>query len=409
MKRFYFYLVLVLWGLLPVYAQNAGNDFVLLSGYVKNMATRESVPDAEIHVPGTNVGVITNEDGFFSLKVATMPSQLDITAIGFRNHHFPLRGVKDKEKLEISLIPNTTILNNVTVYSPSNIVMTAIEKIPANYSSTPELFSTFYRETVRKKGRYVNLSEAVLEMYKSSYKYQISSDFVKIIKGRKLISQRGKDTLAIKVQGGPYEALVLDLVKNRDYLLNDEEMQLYNFAMDEGVEINDRPQYVINFTPRYITDRPLYRGRMYIDKELMAFTRIEMSLDMSDQEKAIHFMLVHKPLSLRFRPRELTTYVNYHYDGRYSRISYVRNVYNFNCDWKKKLFATNYLVVSEMVVTDHSMIDKVPPRKGSFHSYEALDSKVEDFNDPAFWENYNILEPSESLESAVKKLKKRAE
>lgn len=409
MKRFYIYLILALMGFIPVSAQDAGNDYVLLSGYVKNMATRESLPDAEIHVPGTNVGVITNEDGFFSLKVATMPSQLDITAIGFRNHHFPLRGVKEKERLEIFMAPNTTILNNVTIYSPSNIVKAAIEKIPVNYSSTPEQFSTFYRETVRKKGRYVNLSEAVLEMYKTPYKYQISSDFVKVIKGRKLISQRGKDTLAIKVQGGPTEALVLDIVKNRDYLLNDEEMALYNFTMDEGVEINDRPQYVINFYPRYIVDRPLYRGKMYIDKDLMAFTRIEMSLDMSDQNKAIQFMLVHKPLSLRFKPRELTTYVNYRYDGQYSRISYVRNVYNFNCDWKKKLFATNYLVVSEMVVTDHTVIDKLPPRKGYFHSYEALDTKVEDFNDPLFWESYNILEPSESLEHAVKKLKKRAE
>ena len=199
------------------------------------------------------------------------------------------------------------------------------------------------------------------------------------------------------------------MVKNREYLLNEEELEKYNVNMEEGIMINDRPQYVISISPRYQLERSQYMGKLYIDKEHLAFTRVEISLDVSDVEKATKFMLVHKPNSLRFKPRELTTSINYHYDGYYSRINYVRNIYNFNCDWQKKLFATNYLVVSEMVVTDHRPIAKIPSRKGSFRANDVLDTKVSDFNDPAFWESYNIIEPSESLEHAVKKLKKRAE
>ncbi len=87
---------------IPVQAQNNPEAYVLLSGHVKNKENREGVADAEIHVPGTNVGVITNEDGYFSLKVNEMPKELDVAAIGFRNHLFNLNSVKNKEKLEFS-------------------------------------------------------------------------------------------------------------------------------------------------------------------------------------------------------------------------------------------------------------------------------------------------------------------
>lgn len=407
MKRILTLIILMLSALSSIQAQE---NFTQLSGYVRNRTNHAAVSDAEIHVPGSNVGVITNEDGFFTLKVATMPKELEVAAIGFRNLVFSVSSQKNTDKMDILLTPNTTVLNNVTVYSASNIVRAAVQKIPVTFSTFPEQFSTFYRETVRKKGRYVNLSEAVMEMFKSPYKDATGADHVRIIKGRKLISQRAKDTLAIKVMGGPNEALVLDLAKNRDYLLNEEELNKYFFLMEEGVIMNDRDQYVIRFEPQVVEeDRPLYYGKMYIDKERLAFTRIELSLDVSNTQKATAFMLVHKPGSLRFRPRELTTYINYRFDGNYSRINYIRNVFNFNCDWKKKLMATNYVVVSEMVVTDHSVIQKIPSRKGAFRQYDVLDAKVADFNDPEFWENYNILEPSESLENAVKKLKKRAE
>lgn len=47
-------------------------------------------------------------------------------------------------------------------------------------------------------------------------------------------------------------------------------------------------------------------------------------------------------------------------------------------------------------------------RKEAFNRYDFLDNQTADFNDSAFWADYNILEPSESLEHAIGRLKKIA-
>lgn len=400
--------IMLIWCLLPVSAQDKKQQYVTVSGYIKSASTGEGIQDAEIHVPGISNGIITNEDGYFSLKLRKEPKSLLISAIGYRNHNYQLKNATDKNQLEIKMIPNTTVLSDVLVYSPNYVVGKAIEKIPNTFSKQPEHFFTFYRETIRKQRRYVSLSEAVLEMYKTRYSEPVDRDMVRIMKGRKLLSQRGRDSIAIKVMGGPNEAIYLDLVKNRDYLLNEDELEHYYLIMEEGMEINDRPQYVISFKPKHVLEKPLYYGKMYIDKELLAFTHIEMSLDVSDVDKATNLMLVHKPLRMRFKPKELTTYIHYYYDGTCSRINYMRNMFNFNCDWKKRGSSTNYTAVSEMVVTEHQVAEGSPVRKGSLRYTDVFDSKVGNFSDPEFWEDYNILEPSENLEHAVKKLKKRA-
>ena len=80
----------------------------------------------------------------------------------------------------------------------------------------------------------------------------------------------------------------------------------------------------------------------------------------------------------------------------------------FKCDWKRKLFSTNYSIVSEMVVTDLNTynISNIS-RKEAFKDNQSLSDKVKDFYDPDFWKDYNIIPPTESLESAIDKLRKK--
>jgi len=46
------------------------------------------------------------------------------------------------------------------------------------------------------------------------------------------------------------------------------------------------------------------------------------------------------------------------------------------------------------------------PQKLAFRDSKSLSDSVESFLDKDFWEDYNIIEPDESLESAVNRLKK---
>lgn len=382
---------------------------ITISGHVVSMLSQNPIADAEIRVHGSKVSIITNEDGYFSLKLETMPKALEVSALGHKNTTVECAKVADLSDFMVWLEPTSHILSAVTVYSAEDIVMTALDRVEGNFTLSNERLSCFYRETVKKQNHFTNISEAVMDLYKTGYDHDIARDKVQIVKGRSLVSQKQRDTLAIKVMGGPAEAVLIDLVKNRDVLFFEEDLPAYRFDMEESTVIDNRPQFVISFYPVEERDYPLYTGTIYVDVERLAFTRIETSLDMSNQGKATRFMLVKKPKGLRFKPKALNTTVSYHFDGECSRLSYVRNTYLFNCDWKRRLFATSYRVVSEMVVTDYELSDIPRSRKNMFGRYDVLSSDVADFNDSDFWNDYNIIEPSESLEYAVKRLKKRAQ
>ncbi|MDO4214748.1 MAG: carboxypeptidase-like regulatory domain-containing protein [Bacteroidales bacterium] len=404
MKKF---LILLLCSLscLSGHAQDNTDDLLIrISGVVRDQFTREKMIDVSVSVPGTNIGTITNEDGVFSLKLKSRPAYIELSSIGYKTSK--VRLTKDIEELKISMTPSTMVLKELVVYSgqADKLIRAALDKRKENNVQTTELHTSFYRETIEKGSRFIDVSEAILSTYKAGYNMGIGQDKVKVVQGRHLMSQRGKDTLAVKVMGGPTMPIILDAVKNEDIIFNSTDMPCYKFEMEEAVTINDQPQFVISFSPTTLQPWALYYGKVYLDKQTLAFTRIELQLDMRDQAKATRHMLFRKPNALRFRPRELSTVINY----KNGRISYMKNTFRFNCDWKKRLFAYNYTCISEMVVTDVEENYKGPKimNKEKFGERESFYDAVQYFSDPNFWGDYNIIEPTESLEKAVNKLKK---
>ena len=380
---------------------------VVVSGVVVDQKTGD--PLRQVSISAGRVSVVTNEDGDFTLKLNEMPPAVNISHLGYKTQRLTLKDGKT-EGLRIRLVPTTIQLREIVVrnYDPRELVNIAIDKIPENYSKVPELLKGFYRETAMKRKHYIYVAEGVEDMYKTPYNRGTTRDRVSIIKGRRLLSQKQGDTLGIKVAGGPVQAVIMDLVKNRDFLLNKEDLDNYDFSMGTPEYINDRQQYVVLMKPSLVTTYALYHGKMYIDAERLAFTRIELDLDMSDKDKATQTMLVKKPLGVKFKPRELSCVVDYRFEDGVTRISYLRNIFRFNCDWKRKLFSTSFTATCEMAVTD-SQSDDVKPiaNRSSFDSHDAYYDKVEYFMDPEYWSNYNIIEPSESLDKAIKRLVSR--
>ena len=375
---------------------------VVIGGNVVDDKTGD--PLGQVSISAGRVSVVTNEDGDFSLKLAEAPGVIIVSHLGYKTKRVK---VKNGDDLKVRLQPTTIHLREVVVMNedPRELVDIAISKIPDNYSKVPELLKGFYRETAMKRKHYIYVAEGVEDMYKTPYNRSIGRDRVAIVKGRRLLSQKQGDTLGVKVMGGPVQAVVMDLVKNRDFLLNKEDLDAYKFTMGIPAYITDRLQYVVQMEPQWSMPYALYHGKLYIDSERLAFTRIELNLDMADKDKATRTMLVKKPLGVKFKPRELSSVVDYRYEDGVTRISYLRNTFRFNCDWKKRLFATSFTATCEMVVTDSSS-DNVQPiaSRSSFDSRDAYYDKVEYFLDPDYWRSYNIIEPSESLDKAIRKL-----
>lgn len=406
------FLFIILWicGITPILAQEE-SGYITIHGLVKDQQSKKRLEYVNISVPGTNVGTITNTDGEFSIKVqkSLHAKQIEISHIGYLNSLIPLSGANLSD-LTILLIPNANVLNEVVIRArdPRYIVEEAILKIGSNYSPTGNLLTGFYRETAQKGRRYINISEAVVDIYKTSYiDKSVDRDRVQIFKGRKLLSQKSSDTLVVKLLGGPNLSVYVDVVKNLDVLLSPTDLPYYAFRMDEAVMLNNRPHYVISFQPQVLLPYALYIGKLYIDKEKLSFSRAEFSLSMDDNNKATQAILKKKPFGLRFKPLEVAFLVNYKERDGITYLSYIRNEVRFKCDWKRKLFSTTYTILSETVVTDGKDQETTIPYKEAFKSSQSLSDKVTDFMDEDFWGAYNIIEPTESLESAVGKLKKQ--
>lgn len=394
------------------HAQEEAGNYITVSGVVKNQQTKKRLEYVNISVPGSNVGTVTNADGEFSLKIQNSLSaeKVEVSHLGYFNNQIVLTG-KDIENYTVLLTPYANLLDEVIIHArdPRLLVEEAIKKIPANYNPKASMLTGFYRETVQKGRRYINLSEAVIDIYKTPYTQRVDHDRVQIYKGRKLLSPKKSDTLAVKLLGGPNMSIYVDIVKNPDILFDMESLPYYNFRMEEATSLDNRPQYVISFEPRMILPYALYYGKLYIDKERLSFTRAEFNLSMDDKNKAIQAILRKKPFGLRFKPVEVSYLINYKQreDGL-TYLSYIRNGVRFKCDWKRKLFSTNYTILSEMVVTDskEENITNIP-YKMAFKQSHSLSDKVSDFADEDYWEDFNIIEPTESLENAVNKLRKQ--
>lgn len=389
------------------------DSLTVISGIMKDSARKKKLAGTTVTVPGSNIGTVTNTDGFFSIKVphTLLGNGIKAEHLGYRSNSLAGSRIKGgNANLTIWLDPITKLLREVTVYGaePRALVENAIRKIPQNYPASQNMFSSFYRETIQKGKRYIGVSEAVMKVLKKPYKARNTiGDRVQLIKGRRLLSQRSSDTLSVKIAGGPTLPVILDVVKNEDALFSESELDYYEFEMEDAASIDERRQFVVSFRPKVIVDYALNEGKIFIDQENLSFTRLEFSLDMSDKDKATRAILYKKPRGLRFNPQEVEFVVTYKYHDGMSYLNYIRMKARFKCDWKRRLFSSGYTTYAEMVMIDR---DDNPvagiPRSEAFGKREIFYDMVDDFSDDDFWKDYNIIEPTESLEKAIEKLRK---
>ena len=202
--------------------QPSDSASVVLSGRVVSYADGDELAHVSVSAPEYNVSTVTNEDGEFVLKTPARPTHLVFSHLGFHTRRVTVnKGQTDGIKVRMQ--PSSIVMSEVVVSAndPMVVVRAAIKKIPVNYATHPSLMHCFYRETAQRGSRFIAISEAVTDLYKTSYEVgDTYGDAVQIVRGRRLLSTRAKDTLAVKLMGGPVIPIMLDAVKNSQLLLN---------------------------------------------------------------------------------------------------------------------------------------------------------------------------------------------
>lgn len=388
-------------------------NMITIKGKVIDIETRNPLVFATVAVMESNVAIVTNIDGEFTLKIGeTVNSKnLEVTFLGYKNKIIPIADLKDNGtknviELESAPIPIKEIV--VKPLDPYEIVKKAIRNIGKNYEDVPNLMTAFYRETIRKNRTYVSIGEAVVEIFKAPYFSDGRFDGARIYKGRKSSDVQKMDTVLFKLQGGPVSVLQLDIAKNTESVLTTEAMDYYNYSISGVIEIDDKPHYVIDFIQKPSVDIPLFMGSLFINMETFAITEVEFGFNLEDKEAAASIFIRKKPVGMKVIPEIATYRTKYREQNGKLHFVYSRAEVKFKVDWTKKLFNTYYTTMSEIAVTDRTDQEVIKfTGKEKIKYSDVFTEKVSAFADQEFWGDYNVIEPDQSIESAIRKLSRK--
>jgi len=381
-------------------------------GKVVDSKTAKALPFATIEALGSNTATVTNIDGEFTIKIErnAAVSELKISYIGFQNKILSLANFSDQNAYTVELEQSAIQLKQVTIRPKDamELISDVLANIRLNYSGQPMMMRGFYRETIQRGRNYVSISEAIIDVYKGSYVNEYQVDQVKLFKGRKSADVERMDTVLFKVQGGPNTTILMDVVKNPYILLSDEYLNIYDFRLTDVISIDDRLHYVISFNQKEYVEDPYYKGRFYIDMDKLAISEAEFELNVENQDEAARLFIQRKPMGMSILPERAAYRAKYTIEEDRWYFSYARAEVKFKVNWKKKFFNTTYSTMSELAITDRTYegIEKFAGRE-RFKSNDILNEKVYIFFDQGFWEGYNVIEPDQSIESAIRRLNRK--
>ncbi len=387
------------------------SEYQSFEGKVVEIQTGKPIIFASIFLSGTNIGTVSNSEGEFLIKIPMFLKNkvIGFSSIGYKNLEIPISQLNPEGNL-VELEPNPILIEEVTIVNQDarDLLNMALQSIQDNYSNDPVMMTSFYRETIKQNRNFVSVSEAVLDGYKSSYINISDMDRVKVFKGRKSQDVMRMDTVLFKLQGGPQTMFLLDIVKNPGELFDEEIMDYYIYQMGGIININDRQAYVITFKQLEHIDFPLYSGKIYIGVNDYAIVGAEFQIPEENLEKSNQYLIRKKPIGMRISVNNANYLVSYRLIEDTWHLNYVRTELMFTVRWKKKLFRSRFTTMTEMAVTDIDTrnITKYKFRETTKRS-DIFAEQVSNFEDPDFWGDYNIIQPEETIQSAIQRIERK--
>jgi hypothetical protein len=405
---------LLIIGWMPAYSAEKQTDadtasYLTCRGVVTDATTGNPLSYASVLVEGTNIGTVTNAEGRFLLKVAQpyATSKILVSYIGFQNLRIPVAEFGSALKKIPMKISEVSLSEVKVVFKDAETLLRSVfDKARENYVSDPTVMRAFYRESVKAGGQYASLLEAVVDILK----YPMNSskgDVASIYKMRKSSNYELLDTVELKLAGGPYNILYLDVMKNIESVFSDKMFVDFDFKLSKATMVDDRLVYVVDFNQKKSVKEPMYYGKLYIDAVNLAMFSAQFDLNLSNPEAATGLFVVRNSPRADVTLTKAKYRVNYVLrDGKWY-MAYGRTEMGFKVNWIKKKYKTDYEAVYEMAITDwapYNTAEKFTKTHPRLHTDVVLSDEAQGFSDPAFWGDENIIEPSKSIDAAIAKI-----
>jgi hypothetical protein len=381
---------------------------IYLAGTIIDDETREPLPYASIALRNKGKGTISNNNGEFGLKITPdlINDTLYASYLGYYGREIPVKqAINDNFKIlmkrEFISIPEIIIRNQI----PQEIINKVRNAITKNYGNSPAYLTGFYREGVIRKNELQTYSEAILEIYKSSYAGAILGDQVKVYKSRKIENSERIDTLSVRLKAGLSTCLELDGAKNIfDFLLL-ESMPEYTFRLTDIVTFDDETAYAIEFEQRENVEIPLFKGIIYINTADYAILNAEFEINPSLIFKVKDSFVSSASKGFATWPISVKYTTSYRKLGNRYFLSHVRGDLIFTSKQKKKLFNTQFKVFFELAITEIELKNVTRFEREEVAPIHSIFSKTITMYDPLFWGNQDFLRPEDNLLKALKNMK----
>jgi hypothetical protein len=400
--------------LLVAFSLNAQVDFKEFYGKVIDGNSNKVLEAVSLNIIETNISTITNSEGDFLLKVPNkyLESKVVVSMLGYNTRVIPVSNLSEtgnKIKLYVAVTQLSAV--SISAYKDAKSLVRKVFKKKNNNVQNESVFMTaFYRETIKRRNRNVSLTEAVVNILKQPNTSELR-DAIQLGKARKSTDYRRLDTVSMKLQGGPFSTIYLDVMKYPEYIFTDETIASYDFSFDVPTTINTRNVYVVNFKPRNGSLNIKYEGKLYVDVQSLALVSANYALDVSNKKKSKNLLVRKKPRDIVVYPLEAHYKVDYKAKGEKWYYSYSNLSLKFKVNKKREIFNKVYTLSSEMAVTDWEInsSDKKIKYKDRLRPTVIITDAISGFSDPNFWGEYNLIEPDKSIESAINKIRKNIE
>ncbi len=381
--------------------------YLRFKGKVCDDADGSAMPMVNVTIKNKALGTITNMDGQYEFVIPPECANdtLVFSYLGYLNRVFKVSEVDSL--LRVRMKSHDVKLKEIEVrYQEVDGIIDGIRKNKAdNYFNTKTILTGFFRESIKQDNEFVQVSEAIIQIQKPSYKNILNLERVRFIKGRKLSGLHVMESVNFKLEGGPYQFSRIDAARYFEFLPKGEDQNVYKYTY-EGIDyMDDEMIYQIGFTPVDDDGELKYKGRIMVHSQSYAIVHVDFELTKKSLKLSRKALIKKSTRRIKAKPHKAKYYIDYRRLNNKWILNKVGGEIAIFINDKDQKINSEFIGISELLISNCE-IDHEERFKASelYKPNFVLADEIEE-TDEVFWENYNIIKPDEELEKVFKSTK----
>ncbi len=363
---------------------------ISLHGSVIDAKSKEPLAFATLSIHKLGIGTASNMDGEWKLQ-ASASASTEVLSVSFMGYTARNINISD-------LTGNSTIMLQPKSYQMTEVVVTqndfckeflqkAWEAIPQNYPAQPTLCEGFYRETERlKDSTFLYFNEAVLDVYKNSYKNTINFGQIRVEKSRKNVFPGIDSINDVRFYGGPHFPNDLDIVFSRWDFIKPSEYSNWKFELIGSLKDSISNIYILSFKNKKLPNSS-FQGKIYIDRDNYAFVGFDF------WRAGFSNLNMNQLPDMEYIPGMTSIKIGYTEQNGTYNLGYINyKTSGLNTASRKRIFKD-----IEYVTTSIQTKEVLPIPFGQQFDYTDILSIEAQPYDSSYWKDYNILEQSKIM------------